>query len=469
MSARIAIIGGGFCGTLAAVHLMRMHAGRGAELHLVERSEAPGRGLAYAPGSERWLLNVPAGAMSALPGDDHHFLRYARSRGVAAAPGSFLPRPLYGDYLQALLRDAVAEKPSSVRFSAVCAEATDIRPLGDGAVRVVLHDGRSLEVDAVVLATGHATPADPFPADGLVGEAGGLPAGNPRYVRNPWTPGALDAVDRRRPVLLVGTGLTMYDVALELAAGGHRASLHAVSRHGLLPRPHAAAAPDAARSLPLPLWEGAPAPRRLLRDFRRRVAVSPGGDWRALLASLRAETPALWAALPPSERARFLRHLRPFWEVHRHRAAPQVHAAVAELAAAGRLRAGAGRLVAVEPRAGEVAVTVLRPGGGAEVLRVGCIVNCTGPGAGVAGIPLLASLVRQGLATPDEHGLGLRTAPDYALVGRRGTPSRTLFYLGPLLRADHWESTAVPELRVHAARLAARLSAAGEHAPALAA
>ncbi|HEU0052141.1 MAG TPA: hypothetical protein VFQ39_03145, partial [Longimicrobium sp.] len=98
----------------------------------------------------------------------------------------------------------------------------------------------------------------------------------------------------------------------------------------------------------------------------------------------------------------------------------------------------------------------------AEETLVGAVVNCTGPSANVAalGEPLLDSLRRQGILTPCPLGLGIRTAPGYGLLDREGNASSVFFHTGPLLKTEHWESTAVPELRVHAARLAERLRAA---------
>jgi uncharacterized NAD(P)/FAD-binding protein YdhS len=276
-------------------------------------------------------------------------------------------------------------------------------------------------------------------------------------------PGALDGVDVSRPVLLVGTGLTMLDVALELRGRGLEAPLLAVSRRGLLPRPHRApASPPRPVELGAALLAGPPTIRRYLREVRRTVAAHPDVDWRDVLASIRGVTPDLWAALPLRERARFLRHLQPYWEVHRHRAAPEIAAAGDALVRDGRLRVVAARLLRLE--GGPDGVTVRyrrRETGASEEARVGTVINCTGPSGKVAalGEPLLDSLLRQGLLTPCPLGLGIRTAPGYALRDAAGNASEVLFHTGPLLKADHWESTAVPELRVHAARLAEHLRA----------
>jgi uncharacterized NAD(P)/FAD-binding protein YdhS len=307
-----------------------------------------------------------------------------------------------------------------------------------------------------VLAAGSYSPADPPVPDPAC-----FFASDPRYVRDPWAPGALEGVDRERPVFLVGTGLTMLDVALDLHGRGLRAPMLALSRRGLVPRPHRSPAlPPRPVELGAVLLAGPFTVRRFLREVRRAVAAHPEVDWRDVLASIRPATPALWAALPHPERVRFLRHLQPYWEVHRHRAAPSIASAFDGLVRGGRLRLQAGRLLGFRGGSGEVAVRFRPRGTGTvEEVRVGTVINCTGPSSNVAalGEPLLDALLRQGLLAPCPLGLGIRTGPGHALLDAEGKASETLFYVGPLLKADVWEATAVPELRVHAARLAAHL------------
>jgi uncharacterized NAD(P)/FAD-binding protein YdhS len=256
----------------------------------------------------------------------------------------------------------------------------------------------------------------------------------------------------------------MLDVAVDLHGRGLEAPIHAVSRRGLLPLSHRSpASPPCPVELGAALLAGPWTVRRYLREVRRAVAVHPEVDWRDVLASIRPVTPALWAALPLAERARFIRHLQPYWDVHRHRAAPAVSAAVGGLMRDGRLHVLAGRLLRVEAGTDGVTARFRRRGARSTgELRVGTVVNCTGPSGNVAalGEPLLDSLLRQGLLTPGPLGLGIRTAPGYALRDREGRASKVLFHTGPLLKADYWEATAVPELRVHAAQLAAHLRGA---------
>ncbi|HET7462484.1 MAG TPA: FAD/NAD(P)-binding protein, partial [Longimicrobium sp.] len=400
MAHTIAIVGGGFSGTLTAVHLLRGAWPGGLHVVLVNRSGPLARGVAYGTRSAAHVLNVPAARMGAFPDDEEHFLRYARGRDPSVVGGDFVPRSLYGDYLEQVLADAVAAAPAGTRFTHRVARAVDVRVCpGRGAELVLEGDGGPpvLAADRVVLAAGSYSPADPPVPDAA------FFADDPRYVRDPWAPGALEGVDRSRPVFLVGTGLTMLDVALDLHGRRLGAPMLALSRRGLVPRPHRSPALP-----PHPVdWDGAllagPATaRRYLREVRRAVAEHPDVDWRDVLASLRPVTPALWAALPLAERARFLRHLQPYWDVHRHRAAPSIISGFEGLVRDGRLRFCAGRLLRVRGGSGGVAVRFRRRGTQTvEEVRVGAVVNCTGPSSNVAalGEPLLDSLLRQGLIT----------------------------------------------------------------------
>lgn len=460
MTHTVAILGGGFSGTLTAVHLLRGEWPDGLEVVLVNRSGPLARGVAYGTRSAVHVLNVPASRMSAFPGDEDHFLRFARERHPEVGGGDFVPRSLYGDYLEQVLRDAVAASPAGTRFTHRVAAAVEIQVRPDGRAHVVLEGGEGppvLPADRVVLAAGSYSPADPRVADPR------FFAGDPRYVRDPWAPGALDAVDLDRPVLLLGTGLTMLDVSLELDRRGLKGRISAISRRGLVPRAHRSpAAPPRPLDLADALLAGARTCRGYLRQVRRAVAAHPEVDWRDVVASIRPATPALWAALPLPERKRFLRHLQPYWDVHRHRAAPSISASWESLAQEGRARLLAGRLLGFDAAEDAVVVRYRERGSRTEgEMRVGTVINCTGPSGDVAslGEPLFDALLREGHLTPCPLKLGINTAANYALLQRDGSASETLFHVGPLLKADFWESTAVPELRVHAARLAAHLRA----------
>ncbi|MEV4636707.1 FAD/NAD(P)-binding protein [Actinoplanes sp. NPDC049548] len=413
MRRTVAVVGGGCSGVLMTRELLRCS---DDDVVLVEPGE-PGGGVAYGTAQPWHLLNSRAGAMSADPGDPDHFVRWS-----GAAPAEFRPRREYGRYLRDVLEEAVAGNPG--RFHARRARATRVVPDADGGT-VVLDDGTAVQADHVVLATGGPAAARQR-------------LEHPHYIHDPWAPGVLEALPADRPVLLVGTGLTAVDAALTLTADGRRsAPVVAVSRRGLLPLTHTVeAAPPAAPALD---------DCATLRDVVRAVRSAAGeaGDWRPVVDGMRPYLDRLWTALTAEEQDAFLRHLARAWECHRHRMAPEIAARVVALREAGLLQIRRGG-VAAWPGLADFAA----------------VVNCAGPGRlpGAAG-PLVGGLLDQGLARLGPHALGLDIDPSGRLVAADGRPHEWLWLLGPLRRGAQWETTAVPEIRAQAHRLATDLQA----------
>jgi uncharacterized NAD(P)/FAD-binding protein YdhS len=462
MTRTIVIVGGGLSGTLTAVHLMRRAVEADLKIVLINRSGLLARGVAYGTRSADHVLNVPAARMSAFEADEGHFLRYAQQQDGALQAGSFVRRELYGDYLEWTLRTEQAALAQPERFVHCCGHVHSLETRGETSV-VHLDDGSSLQADRVVLALGHFAPADP-----RLDNAAALES--PHYLRDPWQHDALASIAPDEPVLLLGSGLTMVDIALALEAHGHRGPLTALSRRGLLPQPHrTGGAPPIGITLPDELMAGRPNLQHWLRVIRAQCGAlsAQGIDWRETLASLRTATPDLWQRLDERQRAQFLRHLQTHWDVHRHRLAPALNERLQTLLGQGRLRVRAGRLMALQSVAAGSGTTgleaVYRPrGGGAAVsVRASRVINCTGPSTDLkrAREPLMLSLLARGLAAPDPLGLGLATGDDYAVKGADGRASPVLRYIGPFLRARYWECTAVPELRRHARALAEVLCA----------
>ncbi len=450
----IAVVGAGFCGTMTAVHLLRLGAGSVGRVLLVERVPGGVGGVAYRTGSGSHTLNVPAGRMSAFADDPDDFLRFVRGQEPSLTGGSFVPRRLYGAYLARVL--AAAVRASAVPLTRVAGEVVDVEAVPDGA-ELRLADGRRFTADEVVLAIGNYPPSDP---PGIA-----LPVVQSlRYARDPWADDALEA-DRDRPVLLVGTGLTACDIALALRDADQRGRIVMLSRRGLLPQAHRVSAkppPHLDRPETIDTWPDTA--RGFLRGLRGevRAAAERGVDWREVVTSVREDTPALWQRLDERERRAFLRHLRPYWETHRHRASPETMLAVESMVEHGALEVIAGSLVGCKLDGEEVSVTVARRGGGEERLRVGKVVNCTGPDTDLARVadPLVASLRERGSIRPDVLGLGLDSDEQGRVLDVSGEPSPWLSVLGPLRKGALWENTAVPELRVEALRLAERLAGA---------
>jgi uncharacterized NAD(P)/FAD-binding protein YdhS len=448
----IAIVGAGFSGTTLAVHLLRAIPPGLDRLYLVERAEGRVGGVAYRTQSASHTLNVPAGRMSAFEDVPDDFLRFVRNREPALTGGSFVPRKLYGEYLAETLDEA--RRTSSLPLVRVAGEVVSVTETADG-LRLTLADGRRLPVGRAVLAIGNYPPSDPQVGDEKV-------FSSIRYARDPWAGDALE-LDRREDVLLVGTGLTMCDVALALRDADQQGRIHAISRRGLLPQPHRLSAkPPPHLDPPATLHEWPSTAVGLLRGLRGEVRERAGEDvdWREVVTSIRADTPALWQRLGVDERRRFLRHARPYWETHRHRSSPEAAHAIEELVETGRLELVAGAFESLAEEDDAIVATIRRRRSSAsETLRIGKVINCTGPDTDLTRVrdPLVASLRHEGLIRPDELGLGLDTDDDGRLVAADGSTSERLTLLGPLRKGRFWEHTAVPELRVAAQQMADRL------------
>ncbi|MER8187956.1 FAD/NAD(P)-binding protein [Kitasatospora sp. NPDC094015] len=440
---RVAVVGAGAAGTLTAVQLLRQADRRGVRcvVELLDPAPLPGRGAAYRTTDPRHLLNVPAGRMSALPEDPEHFTRWLTARaGGTYRPGDFVPRALYGRYLGELL----AGTAQRYRAARLVHHHDRVVDLAAGPARQVLRfaSGAHRGVDAAVLALGPLPPAPAWVPAGLRADA--------RFVRDPWAAGALERVPEHGDVLLVGTGLTMADVAVAVDRAGR--TVHALSRTGLLPERHR---PDPLPPVDPPVLDGPGDLAGLRRAVLHHLATTRRrcGDWRPALDGLRPVTAALWGRLSPADRARFLRDGLRAWEVHRHRLAPETAARLDALRAAGRLTVRAGEVLDAAPADGGLRVRLT---GGRE-LRVATVIDCTGAPLDPRTVPdpLLGALLARGAARPGPGGAGLDTSSDGRLLPAGGRPGAPLWTLGAARRGNLLESTAVPEIRCQAADVAA--------------
>jgi uncharacterized NAD(P)/FAD-binding protein YdhS len=446
--ATIAVIGAGFSGTLLALHLLRRCPE--ARVLLIERNQQFGRGLAYSTGNDNHLLNVPAGKMSAFRDRPRHFVEWlAKQKGAAWTEDSFVPRRLFGAYVRHLLNMEL-KSGAAARLELLRGEVVDME---DGHhLLLELDRGRRVAAHFAVIAAGNFPPEPPPVADPWLYESSW-------YKGDPWASDTLADLDPMTPVLLIGTGLTMIDTAMSLLDRGHRGPLYALSRRGLLPRHHA-------RRSEAPLLSTAELPTTvsgLMRLMRSEIiaARAQGVSWQAVIDGLRPVTQELWCALTPKERARFLRHVRPWWDVHRHRVSPGIAARIDSALKIGQLIIAAGRIVAYERLANGISVSyrALRSDP-RRIEGIGRVINCSGPACDFDRVrnPLIGNLLARGKARADALRLGLDVTMEGALRSRDGAISQRLYAVGPLTKGVFWEMTAVPDIRRQCELLAAHLA-----------
>jgi uncharacterized NAD(P)/FAD-binding protein YdhS len=434
---QIAIVGGGATGALAALHVTRA-LGTGIDVVVIEPAAEVGRGVAYATDDPSHLLNVRVGNMSAFPDQPEHLFEWLRSErvetGCDATPFCFIPRGVYGAYLA----DLVHGIKDSGALRHVRDRCVDLTESADKVV-LKLESGATLVADLVVLATGN---------DSKRGLAG-IPT------LKPWSKKALSKVEGDGSVLIIGTGLTMVDQVLSLDRQGHAGKISAVSPRGLLPNAHRP-------TQPFKLGEDVPYGADLseIAAWLRAVAAkitADGGDWFSAIDGLRPHTQRLWRWMSITQRRRFLRHGRAYWDVLRHRMAPEVAARIKALCAAGKLEIIAGRVVHAKECDDGVVVRISKRGRGqVEDRKFARLIDCTGLGEDPfqSDNPLIAALLARGSARADPLGIGLDISEDYALIDKSSRPSARVRAVGPLARATFWECTAIPDIRVQCQDLA---------------
>ncbi len=465
----VAVIGGGFSGTMAAVNLARLSPAP-LRVTLCNHGSPAGRGIAYGTRRPEHLLNVAARNMSALADHPNHFLEWLRTRTeYAAVPEAelretFMPRRVYGDYLRSLTQHYArpVDARACVEFAVVDDEVLALEATGTGA-RLRLASGATLDADKIVLATGNEPPAD-LPGSATV-------ATHAAWCANPW----LDwetRIPATGDIVLLGTGLTTVDAIVTLLALDWRGTIHAVSRNGLLPESHFKGVDD-------PLFPpanvdlatlGLAGLVRLLEEHCTRLRAA-GLNPAMVVDKMRPHTQRIWGAFTDAERREFVAQHAARWNVMRHRIAPSIHRQVAGALESGRLKITRAAVTGVKPLGGQIGVELRDRAGATSLLAAALAINCTGPHTRFSATrsPLLQHLLTSGLAQPDAMDMGIRVEPDFAVVERGGRRSPFLCAIGPLLRGTLWESIAVPELRGQALRVAQTLLDAGAPAPAEAA
>lgn len=452
--APVAIIGGGFSGAAVAWHLFRLRPTLERVVIIEPRPEL-GRGLAYSAADPSHRINVPAARMSLIPDQPTHFNDWLEASGrLDADPAArmddgrnFPARAVFGAYVSGQL---AALGPRLVHVAAT-AEAVEATANG---FHIRTSDGSAIEAGTVVLAVAHAPPSPPAALARAL-------AGHPRFVPDPWQDDALAAIRPDDRVLIVGTGLTMADIVASLDRLGHRGDIVAVSRRGLRSRGHPAVQHE-------PYGDFATTPARSVRELVRRVratihaARAEGRSWHCVLDQVRLQGGIVWNALPLAERARLLRHLRPFWDVHRFRIAPQIEQVLDRRRAAGTFRLMAASL-GDAARAGDALCVTLRERrtGRTSQETFDAVITATGPAHGrvFADNPVLEALESAGLARPDPLRLGIEVTPDGRTIGVDGTPTDGLFVAGPLARGTVGELMGLPDVTNHAIRIAEAVAA----------
>ena len=451
----IAIIGAGFCGILTAIHLLQAD-GPPMHLHIINKGSTFGRGVAYDPHTSGLLLNVPNKGMSAFPDMPDHFLNWLINKTPAVAidkeklASEFSPRKLYGEYLDELWKNTLKSTRDN-KISIYNNKAVNVIEEGK-QLRISLDSHSDLLADTVILATGNEQP------DFVSGLNSAL-KNSSRYFADPWKNDCIENLSDEGDVLIIGNSLTMVDAVIGLAGDAFKGTINTISPHGyrLKPwretkTPYTVPASIAGHDMQL---------LQLLQTFNkhRKIADSLNQSIYPLVDSLRPKIQSLWLSFDRREKQQFIENLSSFWDRIRHRLPTQMHDIIEEMRAADQLITHSGYIVSAIESGDKIDVT-LNCGGWQKHLKVQRIINCSGPQTNIthSGNELLKNMAKSGMISPGPFDLGINAHPeDCSVIPATGIKFSNLFVIGSNLKGMLWESTAVPELRLQAQRLAKRI------------
>ncbi len=451
---RIVIIGGGFSGSAAAVQLVR-RSPQPLAITIVEPRASVGGGLAYSSDEPDHRINGQPQMHSLDPAEPGMFAHWcdqhnalAGDAGARVANGTlFVRRSTFRRYLEHTVVQHSAW-PNGSTIAHQRDTAIDARPgliPDDAAWQVVTANGAQLPCDLLILACGHTRAR--LPAAFAAGFSR-----HPRVIADPLSSPRLPPVPADDRVLVLGSSLTAYDAVSTLLSAGHRGCIDIVSRRGLRPRPQRPPpAPGAAPLAPMLERTGLPPEafirnamhpppltvRKLLRTVRSeiRTQARTGVAWDHAFDHLRDMLGQLWPLLSLTEKRRFFRQVRPWYDVHRFRVPPQNSAIVhaGEQRGQVRFRAAAIHAVAFASANPSLRVTLRERGAGAaHAAEYDHIINCTGVDATpVHEVALYAALMQRALVIADASGTGLAVDAQCRALADDGTPARRLRIIGP--------------------------------------
>ena len=445
---RIAIIGGGLSGSLVTMYLMRLQ-GAPLNIYLFEKNKSQfNRGVAYSSQLPYQLLNVPVKDMSLFADSPGHFMDWLNHHGYTYKPEDFAPRDFYGRYITETFATETA-KPGH-KLTVIPAEVISVSQKGSG-YEIIFGSDEVVTADKIVLCTGNFPP----------GDVPGLPQSvkeHKNYVNHPWGGFNVNSLSSRENILMVGSGLTMLDLVLSLNHNDHIGKITVISRRGLLPLPHGVSLPYVLSKLP----EGDLTTGKLLTWFKQEVKLAEGRgkSWRSVTDAIRPHIQQFWNKLSLEEKKRFMRHLRPFWEIHRHKMPVESQSILNRMKQEGRLEIIAGRIKDAEAAGDTIKVTYKsRDSKDLKHVTVNHIINCTGPETEYRKLrsALYQSLVENKLAVPHELSLGLKATTDGFIISENGKVNKDIAVVGPPAKGVLWECTALREIREQAALVVQKL------------
>jgi len=456
---KIGIIGGGFTGTMTAVQLIDKST-EPFEIILINERETLNKGIAYNPYSDKHLLNVIAGKMSAYPDKPDHFLEWVmkkdnfQNKDKTLIANSFLTRQLYGEYICFIWKEANESAESKqIKISVIDSFVVDL-DVSESYVSIWLDNNLKLNVDECVVATGNHIPRNP-------GIKNMDFYNSPNYFQNPWKIESVKDTKENLPVLIVGNGLTMVDTVLGLLEQGFKGEIYSISPNGFNILPHRHNGLKYSKLVEelrddMNIYELVKLINKHIKTVREYgVSAEP------IIDSLRTQTQKIWKSFSEKERELFMSRLRHLWGVARHRIPLHSHDKIQQLRIDGKLHINSGKIIDITELNESITVQYFdKKENGIKAINVSRIINCTGPETDLTNLDksFLKNCLLKGILTQDKLRIGIKADTEsFQIINSNGKPHTNLYTIGSNLKGELWESTAVNELRGQAEKLAKKL------------
>lgn len=453
----VGIIGNGFCGLMTCHHLIK-NSDKPISISIFEKKHEPGKGIAYSPQSEKVLLNVVSSKMSAFPDQPTHFVDWLsehqqyKSDDKELIASSFVPRARYGEYLSSIWKNTV--EIASKKNITLKLIQTEVYDLALSNQKISIHTRTECyEVDKVILTTGNQLPRNPK----IKNEESFR---SPRYFQNPWNYQTF-CVDSSKPIFILGNGLTMVDTVIQLREQKISNQIISLSPHGFNILPH--------RNFSFTLndWLAKlgekPTLNELLHEINLQLKTlkKHGISAEPLVDYLRPHTQRLWQNFSAQEKQFFMRKLRHFWGVARHRLPFVTYDIIQKERIQNSLNIISGKIIDIKELNNSLEIEYFDKFLNQTFVMEACmLLNCTGPESDIerTNSTLLKNCLKKGLIQQDDLKLGIKANTNtYHTINKFGEENKEIYTIGSTLRGELWESTAINELRIQAKKLSERI------------
>lgn len=439
-SVKIAIVGGGLSGSLVAIYLLK-YIKYSLEILLFEKStEQLYRGAAYSSKLPYQLLNVPVNGMSLFQEDNLHFFNWLNDKNIKAAVDDFVSRKLFGDYVEETMQKYITEN-NVHHFQIIQDEVIDVTT-NDSKTIVYSKKHLPVEVNKVYLCTGNFLPESlkNSSLENLVNN----------YIQNPWDGKFFSKIKPNDTVFILGTGLSMVDWVMSLCKNENfKGKIIALSRRGFLPLSHGLnpayqlqKIPDFNTSSILDIYYWI--------KSEVKYAESQHKNYRSVIDAVRPFLNEIWGTLSKEDKQQFCRHIKPFWDIHRHRIPVHSFDFLNQLINEQILEIISGRLIGVDDKENEFSIT-FQPKRitNFKTIKSNWIINCTGPQTNYTKIDDLLfqnMLISETFDTGDIN-LGLVTQDMGFIVAKNGKINENIIMIGPAAKGNLWEIIALNEIK----------------------